>query len=319
MSDIYLYGKKIESVYELLGVKENDITYSIGWALAQSKEFSSALVNKIIPDVKKIPLIEIRLQENKKAAGITDIEICSDPNFRIIIEAKKGWSLPDKDQLKKYIMRLKESNCRYKALIAMSGCSKEYAEQLLRKPIWKMPVQHMSWKEVEDLLHNLKGTHAEKRLISELRAYLRRIIKMQDQNSNKVYVVSLGAGIPKGSKISWRDIVNKKRKYFHPSNGSGWPKEPPNYLGFRYDGKLQSIHHVENCKIVEELRSSIPEITSKHKERLFLYELGPSIKPFKEVLTGKIYANGRVWAMLDLLLTSSTIAKARDLTKKRKG
>ena len=30
-----------------------------------------------------------------------------------------------------------------------------------------------------------------------------------------VYVVSVGGGSPDGWSISWRDIINKKRSYFH--------------------------------------------------------------------------------------------------------
>jgi hypothetical protein len=34
-------------------------------------------------------------------------------------------------------------------------------------------------------------------------------------------------------------------------------------------------------------------------------------------MTGKLYATLRVWAALDLLLTSATIKEARDLTQAR--
>lgn len=49
----------------------------------------------------------------------------------------------------------------------------------------------------------------------------------------------------------------------------------------------------------------------------FLYYLGPAIEPAKEVRTGNLYANGRVWCALDLLLTARTIFEARDLTRQR--
>ncbi|MBP3327264.1 MAG: hypothetical protein J6L77_12715 [Coprococcus sp.] len=49
----------------------------------------------------------------------------------------------------------------------------------------------------------------------------------------------------------------------------------------------------------------------------FVYKLGPAIIPPKEVKNGKIYPNGRVWAMLDTLLTSDTISEARDISKAR--
>lgn len=317
MSEIYLHRNKIESVFELLGDKENDITYSIGWALARNKEFSKALISKFIPHAKKIPLVEISLQENKNGGGITDIEMRSEPDFHIIVEAKRGWTLPGKIQLQKYARRLKKLNCKYKALIAMSECSKEYATHHLIKRIGNMPVQHMSWKEIDTLLLNLKGTHTEKRLISELRTYLRRVISMEIWNSNMVYVVPLAHGTPKWSKISWQDIVNKKRRYFQPANKVKFLQKPTNYLGFRYEGKLQSIRHVESREIVADVHKYIREIQKGVLRNYYLYKLGPAIKPAKMIKSGDVFGPGSNWAALDLLLTSKTIAQARDLTKKR--
>lgn len=36
MTDIYLHGLPISTNFDLLGSQENDITFSVGWALAQS-------------------------------------------------------------------------------------------------------------------------------------------------------------------------------------------------------------------------------------------------------------------------------------------
>jgi hypothetical protein len=199
----------------------------------------------------------------------------------------------------------------------MAECSPEYAALHLLKSIGDFPVHYFSWKDVDVLSRVRTGKHAEKHLLQELRTYLRRIVKMQNQESNMVYVVAIAAGTPRWSKISWRDIVNAKRRYFHPFGRNGWPKDPPNYLGFRYDGRLQSIHHVDSWKVVDEMHSDIPEIEAgKWKDHL-LYTLGRPIIPPTVVKTGKIYRNGRVKAMLDLLLSCKTIAKARDQTNKR--
>ena len=59
------------------------------------------------------------------------------------------------------------------------------------------------------------------------------------------------------------------------------------------------------------------EIPSQTWTSHFLYHLGPRIGPSKEVKMGNVYPSGRVWAALDLLLTSSTVREARDLTKTR--
>ena len=71
---------------------------------------------------------------------------------------------------------------------------------------------------------------------------------MQKFDSNWVYVVSLGSGTNPGRNIFWIDVVNDRGRYFHPV-GKGWPKEPPNYMAFRYWGKLRSIHHVESYEV----------------------------------------------------------------------
>ena len=50
----------------------------------------------------------------------------------------------------------------------------------------------------------------------------------------------------------------------------------------------------------------------------YLYHLGTAIKPTREVKAGeKIVRSMRVWAMLDLLLTSETIQDARDKSQVR--
>ena len=112
--------------------------------------------------------------------------------------------------------------------------------------------------------------------------------------------------------------MNKKRLYFHPV-GNRYPKEPVNYVGFRYNGKLQSIHHVDSWEIVPDMHNKIPEIDSGAIKDHFLYRLGPPIIPQREVRSGRIARSNRVVVMIDLLLTCDTISEALDLTNKRKG
>jgi hypothetical protein len=51
-----------------------------------------------------------------------------------------------------------------------------------------------------------------------------------------VYVVSLSPERPPGWDVSFLDIAQTHGKYMHPVGGSGWPKEPPNYIAFRFGG-----------------------------------------------------------------------------------
>ena len=142
---------------------------------------------------------------------------------------------------------------------------------------------------------------------------------MQNKNSNQVFVVSLSNSIIENSTLSWIDIVEKKNHYFCPFGINGWPKLPPNYIAFRYYGKLQSIHYIEGYTITKNLYSIIPELPQNTSDYNYIvFDLGTPIIPNKIIKTGKgIYRNGRVWAALDLLLTCDTITEARDKTKER--
>ena len=76
---------------------------------------------------------------------------------------------------------------------------------------------------------------------------------MERQTDNNVFVVVLGQSpmVP-GQTHTWIDVVEKDKCYFHPV-GNHWPVRPPNYIGFRYRGRLQSVHHIESFEIVEDL------------------------------------------------------------------
>ena len=141
---------------------------------------------------------------------------------------------------------------------------------------------------------------------------------MQTRESNWVFVVSLGTSKPENCDLTWIEIVQNHMKYFHPLGGNGWPKEPPNYIAFRYYGQLQSIHHIEGYEVTKNLHAEIPEMPDYVEDcDFFVYKLGPAIVPTKVVKTGNIYASGRKWAMLDTLLTADTIAEACNISKAR--
>ena len=319
MPDLFLRHQKLESIFELLGSKENDITYSIGWALSQCPSLLSAVLSHFFIGVTSDDVAEIKLQTVETGSGITDLEILGPEkknNLHVIMEAKRGLQLPGETQLRKYALRLKKTNCKHQALVAMAECHPEYAKCHLPKEVEGFPIHYLCWKDLDRLAGIAQGSHAQKRLLVQLQTYLRTIANMQNQESNMVFVVSLGADTPKWSKLSWRQIVNDKHHYFHSTEGR-WPKEPPNYIAFRYGGQLQSIHHVESWKIVDEMNTDIPEIEPGEWGAFFLYTLGPAIIPSGVIKTGNIYPSGHVRVMLDLLLTSKTICEAKQLTDKR--
>jgi hypothetical protein len=327
MSKLQLRGQQIESVFELLGVKENDVSFSVGWALANSPAFLAEFINLAVsPSLKfDVASAQIRLQQYESTKGITDIEIEIPTQLFFIIEAKRGWVLPSESQLFTYARRLtfKNNPAQTKKLIVLTECSEDYAKAHFKlKDINGITVLPLSWKQVFDAAQKAyrHGSHTEKRLLWELATYFQRIMTMQKNDSNLVYIVSLGSGKPHHWKISWIDIITKKSHYFHPIGGKGgWPVSPPNYLAFRYYGQLQAIHHVERYEVFTNPHSHFPEIPSDDWIPHYLYHLGQAFAPSKVVRTGRIYPSGRVWCALDTLFTVSTISEARDITKKRMG
>ena len=321
MSELYLHNKPIDSLFRLLGEDENDITYSVGWALHRSKSFLRLFLKEAIGAQFGSSGPAIYLQHHRHKKGITDIEIKVPGQLHLIAEAKKGWALPKKMQLKKYASRMENAIEPIRRIVVLSECSKQYAEHHLNvRQINGIPVSSVSWRRIVRVAKSAikNGTNVEKRHLVELISYLERVTTVQDLESNWALVVVLNSGTKKGWGISWIDIVEKRKRYFHRMGENGWPKEPPNYMAFRYKGKLRSIHHVESYEVTTNLHKHIPEIPRKKGNLDFIYKLGPAIKPTKEVRNGNIYGNARLKAMLDTLLTCRTIEEAVKVSKKRK-
>jgi hypothetical protein len=326
MSELYLFNDRIESVFQLIGKKENDISYSVGYAFANCRQFLLNFLKYIKVTIPFQPeKIKITLQTSEKGKGFTDFEIIQEGEFHFIIEAKRGWHFPTQVQLDKYASRpsFTNSTAKDKRIFVFNESIPAFTKTHFGiTNIKTFPVEVISWQNIQRLTSSSKqvGRNSENRFLKELNIYLNQISTMQQKDSNWVYVVSLGWNTPDKWKINWQDIVNKKGKYFHPVGGSkgGWPAEPPNYIAFRYDGKLQSIHHIEKYEVFTDPSLHFSEIPKDNWDYHYLYHLGPSIKPSHEVKSGnKITRSMRVWAMLDLLLTSATIQQARDESDQR--
>lgn len=323
MAILKSYGQEIRNVFQLLGDSENDITSSLCWALVKCPEFLIRIVRSICAVTADPGQTTILNQQYDQETGITDIEITDDQTFHIIIEAKKGWILPGAEQLTKYSKRkdFATKPVKEKRIVSLSECSQEYANQYLPfSKVNDIPVSHLSYKDIYNIASESRSfsNHEQKHLLDEFTEYLRSIMTMQNKSSNWVYVVALSNGHYEGCELSWIEIVKRHNKYFCPVGGNGWPKEAPNYIAFRYDGKLQSIHHIESYTVSRNVHSEIPEMPDEEWENNhFIYHLGPAIIPSKTVKTGKIYPSGRVWAMLDTLLTADSISEARDISQSR--
>lgn len=311
------YGRPVGTVFDLLGSREDDMTYALGFVASRSTAFALALAKAPGGSPSGSEGV-VRLQE-VEGDGRTDVELRWPKTFHGVFEAKRGPHLPTVGQLKKYAPKLSASNAKTKVLVAVTNATQAYAERALPKDLDGVPVRHLTWRRIRDLARQVRPeeNNRNKHLLNEFDAYLTEILGMENTRSNMVYVVSLGDGGAWG--VDFKEIANKRQRYFYPTKGH-WPSSPPNYIAFRYDGQPQSVHHVDEYEVFANPHDVFPDAKDHKIDPHYLLKLGPAIRPPKEVRTGdKIKRSMRVWAMLDLLLTCSTITEARDKTKERLG
>src|SRR4051812_22757155 len=180
MPELFLHNRRVESVFSLLGQRENDITFSMGWALSRSPLLLQNFLQKVLRTRHRCDLnqLVVALQEYQKGSGITDIEI-RDAGLHVIIEAKRGWILPSQEQLKKYLPRFRQTKAENQLIVTASECSQDYARHYLSPVVNRIRIRHVSWSEMSALSRFSGGSHAEKRLMQEFRNYIATIVNMQ--------------------------------------------------------------------------------------------------------------------------------------------
>ena len=334
MTALSLHGQPVETVFDIVGHNENAMTHSLGWVLSQSRPFLDLLGQKLNIEGSFSDKVKLELQAHQSLKGFTDLEIIDPGKVHIIIEAKRGFNVPGTEQLEKYADRLlksKEAENKLLVVLAESDRDEQWLPMNVPDKVKGIPVQAISWKQFQNMTSEAvkQGSHAEKRLLRDLKQYLGKVTTMQNQYSNQVYVVSVSYDTFGEGDITFVDVIEKYNKYFHAVGGNGtkggWPIDPPNYIAFRYDGQLQSIHHIEAYNIINDFNEAFPMGKPSPCNRpLFLYELGPAIKPAKEIRTNdaekrfpNVVMSSRRWCFIDLLLTSDSIAEASYLSSER--
>jgi hypothetical protein len=149
--------------------------------------------------------------------------------------------------------------------------------------------------------------------LDEFHNYLRKAIKMRDPADSWTYCVVISNDRPgNGGLRTFRDFVTDEGCYFHPYGwGKGWPRTPPNFLAFRWDGQVQRIHRVVRAEVISNLQVRWPDIpeaddtTRPHA----VYYLGPRL-PGTPIPNGARYRAQRRWIILDHLLTNATLKDA---------
>ena len=326
MAGLLLHGLTVETVFDLLGRNENDMTYALGWGLSRNAALLAAFVDRVAPGARVQEPVVVDLQEYDSVdGGFTDIEI-QNPDLHVIVEAKRGWNPPGEAQLRRYEARFERAGRALRVLVVLT---QNGAQAVVRRQIghWSPPppieAHVLGWSDIVRLTRaaGRGGGLAERRLARELGEYLGGLADMRNTESNSVFVVALAASPFSGwpSDITPIDVVEKWSRYFFPASGKNWPKAPPNYVAFRYRGRLQSIHHVEEYTIFQNWHQVVDEWPNIDGDPHFLLTLGPAIQPTREVRTGRgIVRSARVWVDIDLLLTAATITEASQLTRARR-
>jgi hypothetical protein len=320
---LYRSGTRVQSVFGLHGTDENDLSAAFAFGISRSRVLLRAVLQDVAPEyAEQCDMASIHMQTARLSAGITDIEIRLGDKAVVVFEAKKGAEYPTRAQLAKYVAGCQADGFENIKMVALTN----------REPVpggaptdWariKAPVCIRSWRWVRGLVRGVIRSETSlttRTMLSELHSFLEEFMGLERTYSNLVYSVVLASGNPDGWKTSWIDIVEKHDRYFYPVNGGGWPP-PPNYMGFRYRGQLQSIRHVESYEVVPDVRPHFSGADSGDawEGPYYLLRLGPEIKPAKPVPNGpNVQRNMRLWCMLDLLLTAPTITDALAETKKR--
>jgi hypothetical protein len=309
----------VETLFDLVGARENDLTASLGWALSRSDRLLAALLGDVLGvGPGDAPLIRLQRYDGP-GGGFTDIEIDIATHL-LVVEAKVGWDLPGLPQLTKYARRIPEARG---AILVISEASQAFATaQGLPDDVDGRPVIFRRWSDVVALARSISGARgAEKQMLYELVTYLGGAMTVQDVTSNMVRVVAVNDTPIDWMSVTFAEFSLETGRLFHPVVGRGFPREPPNYFGFRYHGKLDQIRHVDSYEVVMPLDDYVPEIRERRDwmdSPYYLYRLGPPIRPNHDVRsTRQLFRGQHVEAALDLLLTHDTIPEAVEATRAR--
>ena len=318
-----VHGDSPTSVFRLNGADENSASFALGWVMERCPIFRHIVVEAIAGEAIDVTNASIDLQKHDGDGGFTDVEIRVGSRFHGILEAKRSYGLPTVTQLARYRPRLSRSAAEVSRLVSVTKASSALALRRLPPVIGGVKVIHVSWKDLQRLArkaHSLSPSLEEKLWLRQLVQHLQEFVAMDRLADNRVYVVSLSTKpMVAGRKHTWVDVVEKDKCYFHPVGRGGFPSEPPNYIGFRYHGALQSVHHIEHFEIVES-PAKFNKLWVTRSIDHFVYRLGPPMRPALPMRTGRRIPRAmRVWCAIDTLLSGAfvTVGAARDETQRR--
>ena len=177
-------GREVRTVFDLLGNRENDMTFSLGWGLANSAHFLAALLRDLTGRPwNGVGRSVVKLQTGRAEHGITDAEIDLD-SISIIFEAKRGAELPGAAQLKKYAAVLTKASATERLLVTLTNAMPAYAAVALARldsEIQGVRLLHRSWREIKAIAESAISheTNANKGWLRSFIAYLEGLLVLQ--------------------------------------------------------------------------------------------------------------------------------------------
>ncbi|BBC69145.1 hypothetical protein MMRN_p1140 (plasmid) [Mycobacterium marinum] len=316
--DLTLHGSDVNSVFDLLGHNENDLTAALGFALAKCPPLLDAVLTRIASHLDwrlgGDASIAMEVRDNNRR---TDLEIRLADGL-VIFEAKRGWLLPTTQQLRRYAGRVRHHGNG--VLVTLSQASHALAAKL-PSDVLGVPVLHLPWNEV--LIDTTKARQVcrgrERLWLEELRRYLTGVIRVRSVADSWTYCVALNRHKTGGKKdLTFIEWVTEALTYYHPYGVSGWPTDPPNFMAFRWDGAVRRIHRVEKADVYPTLLDCYPDLPQDEKTMRphAVYKLGKRrLPPLEPIKNGASYRAIRLWVLLDQLQTATTLAEAHKRTR----
>ena len=316
----------MESVFDLLGQKENDLTAAFGYILARCPRLYANLIERLSQqlrlDLGGDPEFAL---ETPDETGRTDLEVRL-PSGLLVCEAKRDWLLPETAQLRRYARRVRRHGGG--ALVTLSQASQALAlTRLPDRQVDGVHLVHLSWSEIlGDIGIARHGCRGQERVwLDEFHTYVEGVVHVKSVADSWVYCVVLNEQRTGGKRnLSYREWVTDELTYYHPYGVNRWPKEPPNFLAFRWDGYVQRIHRVDTYDVVPTLLDRFPDLPPSERLRQShaVYGLSEKCIPLSEPIpNGAPYRAARLWVLLDQLQVADTLAEAceRSQTLKAQG
>jgi hypothetical protein len=314
--DLHRYGAPIDSLFDLLGSKEVGMTSALGFALSRCETFRALFLLRL--HVSLSPSVSIRLEtvhDESTNQVRTDIEIDTDEGL-LILEAKLNWNPPEIAQLRKQAEILKVQS-RSGLLVTLCQAPNDIVARQLGNEIDGVPLRHVSWKQVLGLAAaaKAKGALAERKLLAHFESYLYKVIRMRQPSDMSTYCVSVSNALYGTRPL--KSYVVDDLAYFHPYGwGKGWPTLWPNFLAFRWEGKVQQVHRVKYARVIQNLTERWPETASAidPDRPHVVYDLEPALS-VEPLPMGDVWPSGRYWVLLDQLISGPTLKDAIERSK----